>query len=104
MRRAVGEPSVGEPPPVGARRRDKGKADKPSAPDLDHFRTLLHAHMVKKGLRSTDQRKIIVETFFKAPHHISIEELLMWCGALKNVSTMILRWSVERRPFFKAPH
>ena len=31
--------------------------------------------MVKKGLRSTDQRKIIVETFFKAPHHISIEEI-----------------------------
>src|SRR5439155_5304272 len=27
-------------------------------------------------LRSTDQRKLIVETFFKAPNHISIEELL----------------------------
>jgi Fur family ferric uptake transcriptional regulator len=32
--------------------------------------------MVKKGLRSTDQRRIIVETFFQAPNHVSIEELL----------------------------
>jgi Fur family ferric uptake transcriptional regulator len=46
------------------------------APNLEHFRALLHDHMVKRGLRSTDQRRLIVETFFKAPHHISIEELL----------------------------
>lgn len=58
----------------GAKRIDAKKGEHP--PDLEHFRALLHAHMVKKGLRSTDQRKIIVETFFKAPHHISIEELL----------------------------
>ncbi|NOU27581.1 MAG: transcriptional repressor [Polyangiaceae bacterium] len=32
--------------------------------------------MAKKGLRSTDQRRLIVETFFRAPNHISIEELL----------------------------
>jgi Fur family ferric uptake transcriptional regulator len=32
--------------------------------------------MAKKGLRSTDQRRLIVETFFKAPNHVSIEELL----------------------------
>lgn len=32
--------------------------------------------MVKKGLRSTDQRRLIVETFFAAPNHVSIEELL----------------------------
>jgi len=32
--------------------------------------------MVKKGLRSTDQRRLIVETFFGAPNHVSIEELL----------------------------
>jgi len=43
---------------------------------LDHFRNLLQDHMVKKGLRSTDQRRIIVETFFQAPNHVSIEELL----------------------------
>ena len=32
--------------------------------------------MDKKGLRSTDQRKLIVETFFRADNHVSIEELL----------------------------
>ncbi|MGD0677095.1 MAG: transcriptional repressor [Polyangiaceae bacterium] len=32
--------------------------------------------MVKKGLRSTDQRRLIVETFFRAENHVSIEELL----------------------------
>lgn len=46
------------------------------APNLEHFRTLLHEHMLKRGLRSTDQRKLIVETFFQSPNHVSIEELL----------------------------
>ena len=41
--------------------------------DLDRFRALLTAHMTKKGLRSTDQRRLIVETFFKSPNHVSIE-------------------------------
>jgi Fur family transcriptional regulator, ferric uptake regulator len=46
------------------------------APDLDSFRERLATHMEKKGLRSTDQRRLIVETFFNVPNHISIEELL----------------------------
>jgi Fur family ferric uptake transcriptional regulator len=46
------------------------------SPNLEHFRALLHDHMVKKGLRSTDQRRLIVETFFHSPNHVSIEELL----------------------------
>jgi Fur family ferric uptake transcriptional regulator len=37
---------------------------------------VLSAYMVKKGLRSTNQRNLIVETFFLAPNHVSIEELL----------------------------
>jgi Fur family ferric uptake transcriptional regulator len=44
--------------------------------DLEHFRALLHAYMAKKGLRSTDQRRLIVETFFHAQNHVSIEDLL----------------------------
>jgi len=44
--------------------------------ELDHFRVMLQAYMDKKGLRSTDQRKLIVETFFHASNHVSIEELL----------------------------
>src|ERR1700733_10516157 len=45
-------------------------------PDLARFRALLSSHMLKKGLRSTDQRRLIVETFFRSPNHVSIEELL----------------------------
>ena len=37
---------------------------------------VLNAYMEKKGLRSTDQRKLIVETFFRSDNHVSIEELL----------------------------
>jgi Fur family ferric uptake transcriptional regulator len=47
-----------------------------AAAELEHFRAVLQAYMVKKGLRSTDQRKLIVETFFRAENHVSIEELL----------------------------
>jgi Fur family ferric uptake transcriptional regulator len=44
--------------------------------ELDHFRVILQAYMDRKGLRSTDQRRLIVETFFHADNHVSIEELL----------------------------
>jgi Fur family ferric uptake transcriptional regulator len=44
--------------------------------NLEHFRALLSSYMAKKGLRSTDQRRLIVETFFHAQNHVSIEELL----------------------------
>jgi Fur family transcriptional regulator, ferric uptake regulator len=53
--------------------RDERRAE---APNLEHFRAMLHDHMAKRGLRSTDQRRLIVETFFQSPNHISIEELL----------------------------
>jgi len=46
------------------------------AQELSHFRELLSTHMAKRGLRSTDQRRLIVETFFERPNHVSIEELL----------------------------
>ena len=44
--------------------------------ELDHFRVVLQTYMDKKGLRSTDQRRLIVDTFFHADNHVSIEELL----------------------------
>jgi Fur family ferric uptake transcriptional regulator len=47
-----------------------------SQPDLEQYRETLQAYMDSKGLRSTDQRRLIVETFFHAPNHVSIEELL----------------------------
>jgi Fur family ferric uptake transcriptional regulator len=44
--------------------------------ELEHFRAMLQSYMMKKGLRTTDQRKLIVETFFRSDNHVSIEELL----------------------------
>jgi Fur family ferric uptake transcriptional regulator len=38
--------------------------------------------MAKKGLRSTEQRRLIVNEFFKAPAHITIEELLAQVRAI----------------------
>lgn len=45
-------------------------------PDLDRLRSELDAYMAKRKLRSTEQRRVIVETFFTAPEHSTIEELL----------------------------
>ena len=53
-----------------------GKHIERTAVDLEHFRALLQSYMLKKGLRSTDQRRVIVETFFQAQNHVSIEDLL----------------------------
>lgn len=47
-----------------------------------HLRGLLEAYMAKKGLRSTEQRRLIVNEFFKAPAHITIEELLAQVRAI----------------------
>jgi Fur family ferric uptake transcriptional regulator len=44
--------------------------------ELEHLRAMLNSYMLKKGLRSTDQRKLIVEIFFHEDNHVSIEELL----------------------------
>jgi Fur family ferric uptake transcriptional regulator len=48
----------------------------PERANLSHLRGVLQAYMVKKGLRSTEQRRTIVETFFASRAHITIEELL----------------------------
>ncbi|MET0591806.1 MAG: Fur family transcriptional regulator [Polyangiaceae bacterium] len=44
--------------------------------NIDHLRDVLAAYMARKGLRSTEQRRLIVETFFHSRAHITIEELL----------------------------
>jgi len=44
--------------------------------DLDELKARLTAYMDQKGLRSTAQRRLVTETFFEAPGHLSIEELL----------------------------
>jgi len=61
---------------VKAKEENRAGGKGAAPPNLEHFRERLQDHMVRRGLRSTDQRRLIVETFFKAPNHISIEELL----------------------------
>jgi Fur family ferric uptake transcriptional regulator len=43
---------------------------------LDRLRERLTAYMAKKGLRSTAQRRLIVDTFFEGAAHMTIEDLL----------------------------
>ncbi len=46
------------------------------AAKTERLREALADYMAKKGLRSTEQRRLIVDTFFASPAHITIEELL----------------------------
>ncbi|HEY4119731.1 MAG TPA: Fur family transcriptional regulator [Byssovorax sp.] len=62
--------TVIEPPPPS---REHQAMD---AEALDRLRARLAAYMVKKGLRSTSQRRIIVDTFFEGQSHRTIEDLL----------------------------
>ena len=48
----------------------------PDKAALDRLRARLQSYMLKKGLRSTAQRRLIVDTFFGGPSHRTIEELL----------------------------
>ncbi len=43
---------------------------------LERLRARLTAYMAKKGLRSTAQRRLIVDTFFEGAAHMTIEDLL----------------------------
>lgn len=48
----------------------------PKNPDLDRLRRNLDDYMSEKGLRTTEQRKIIVQTFLETEAHSTIDELL----------------------------
>lgn len=43
---------------------------------LERLRARLQAYMLKKGLRSTSQRRLIVDKFFEGAPHMTIEDLL----------------------------
>lgn len=43
---------------------------------LDKLRARLQRYMLKKGLRSTAQRRLIIDTFFETASHTTIEDLL----------------------------
>jgi Fur family ferric uptake transcriptional regulator len=43
---------------------------------LEKLRARLQTYMAKKGLRSTSQRRLIIDTFFEGAPHMTIEDLL----------------------------
>ncbi len=43
---------------------------------IERLRARLQTYMLKKGLRSTAQRRLIVDTFFEIASHTTIEDLL----------------------------
>ncbi|HEY3234418.1 MAG TPA: Fur family transcriptional regulator [Polyangiaceae bacterium] len=54
----------------------------PRRPDLSRLRRNLLAFMAKRGLRSTEQRRLIIDTFFESTEHITIDQLLERVRAL----------------------
>jgi Fur family ferric uptake transcriptional regulator len=49
---------------------------KARAPDAARLRADLEAYMTRRGLRSTEQRRLIIDTFFESTEHITIDTLL----------------------------
>src|SRR4051812_27689377 len=43
---------------------------------MERLRERLHDYMEKKGLRSTAQRRLIIDAFFEGTSHMTIEDLL----------------------------
>ncbi|MDH5672129.1 MAG: transcriptional repressor [Myxococcales bacterium] len=46
------------------------------AQDVEALQGQLNAYMERKGLRSTNQRRLVSEVFFRADGHLSIDEML----------------------------
>jgi Fur family ferric uptake transcriptional regulator len=51
-------------------------------PNLERLRGDLNAYMTKRGLRSTEQRRLIIDTFFDSGEHITIDSLLKQVRAI----------------------
>src|SRR5688500_11251789 len=43
---------------------------------ISSLHDVLHTYMTKKGLRSTNQRRLVTDIFFRSGGHLSIEDLL----------------------------
>jgi Fur family ferric uptake transcriptional regulator len=48
----------------------------PKQPDTDRLRRELEQYMSQQGLRNTDQRRVIIDAFFDAAEHVTIDQLL----------------------------
>lgn len=60
---------------TGAERR-KAETREPKRPDVHRLRRDLETYMLKEGLRSTEQRRLIVDAFFETHEHVTLDELL----------------------------
>lgn len=61
---------------MSADRQDSSMQGETRKPDLQRLRRALEIYMQRNGLRSTEQRRIIVDRFFEIHEHVSIEQLL----------------------------
>lgn len=58
---------------------DKGGlplGERPKSPNIERLKQNLDDYMIEKGLRTTEQRRLIVSTFFDSTEHLTIDELL----------------------------
>lgn len=58
---------------------DRGNAhfgQRARSPNLERLRRNLDDYMSERGLRTTEQRRLIVSTFFDSTEHLTIDELL----------------------------
>jgi Fur family ferric uptake transcriptional regulator len=55
---------------------EEARASDVHAPDVQRLRRELTTYMAKRGLRSTEQRRLIIDTFFQQTEHVTIDQLL----------------------------
>ncbi len=48
----------------------------PRPPDVDRLRRELMEFMARRGLRSTEQRRVIIDKLFQTSEHVTIDQLL----------------------------
>ncbi len=51
-------------------------------PDVEQLRKSLTDYMAQRGLRSTGQRRIIIESFLSSPGHLTLDQLLVQVKAV----------------------
>ncbi len=51
-------------------------SDEHRSPDVERLRRNLDTYMARQGLRSTEQRRLIIETFFETRAHVTLDTLL----------------------------
>lgn len=61
---------------IGRLKGVEDSADLPAKENVQRLRQQLDSYMAQQGLRSTGQRRIIVDQFFRTKGHVTIDDLL----------------------------